>query len=45
MLFRAWRRTRRRRHDPDSRRRVLGAWTEALEQLDAAGIKRRPATT
>ena len=45
MLFRAWRRTRRRRHDPDSRRRVLGAWTEALEQLDAAGIRRRPATT
>jgi Transglutaminase-like superfamily/Domain of unknown function (DUF4129) len=45
MAFGAWRRTRRRRNDPDDRRRVLGAWTEALEQLDAAGIKRRPATT
>ena len=39
---RAWRRTRRRRHDPDARRRVLGAWTEALERLAAAGIERRP---
>jgi len=41
----AWQRTRRRRHDPDVRRRVLGAWTEALERLSAAGIRRRPATT
>ncbi len=43
--FAAWRRTRRRRHDPDSRRRVLGAWSEALERLAAAGIERRPSTT
>ena len=44
--FGAWRRTRRRRHDPDDRRRVLGAWTEALERLDGgrasiAGRRRR----
>ena len=45
LVIHALLRTRRRRHDPDERRRVLGAWTEALEQLDAAGIKRRPATT
>ena len=45
LAFRAWRRTRRRRHDPDDRRRVLGAWTEALEQLSAAGIERKPSTT
>jgi len=38
-------RTRRRRHDPDSRRRVLGAWTEALERLSAAGVIRRPSAT
>ena len=41
----AWRRTRKRRHDPDDRRRVLGAWTEALERLSGAGIERRPSTT
>jgi transglutaminase-like putative cysteine protease len=41
----AWNRTRRRRHDPDDRRRVLGAWSEALERLEAAGIERRPSTT
>ncbi|MDQ1449298.1 MAG: hypothetical protein QOC79_2269, partial [Actinomycetota bacterium] len=45
LAFGAWRRTRRRRHDPDDRRRVLGAWTEALEQLSAAGIERKPSTT
>ncbi len=45
VAFGAWRRTRRRRHDPDDRRRVLGAWTEALERLEAAGIERRPSTT
>jgi hypothetical protein len=45
VAFGAWRRTRRRRHDPDDRRRVLGAWTEALERLRAAGIERRPSTT
>jgi len=45
LAIRAWRRTGRRRHDPDERRRVLGAWTEALERLSAAGIERRPSTT
>ena len=45
LAIRAWRRTGRRRHDPDDRRRVLGAWTEALERLAAAGIERRPSTT
>ena len=45
LAYAAWRRTRRRRHDPDNRRRVLGAWTEALERLAAAGIERRPSTT
>jgi transglutaminase-like putative cysteine protease len=38
-------RTRRRRHAPDSRRRVLGAWNEALDRLSAAGVARRPAAT
>ena len=45
LAYAAWLRTRRRRHDPDDRRRVLGAWTEALERLAAAGIERRPSTT
>ncbi|MDP9334483.1 MAG: DUF3488 and transglutaminase-like domain-containing protein [Actinomycetota bacterium] len=45
LAFGAWRRTRRRRRDPDDRQRVLGAWTEALEQLSAAGIERKPSTT
>jgi transglutaminase-like putative cysteine protease len=41
----AWRRSSNRRHDPDDRRRVLGAWSEALERLSAAGIVRRPSAT
>lgn len=45
LAYGAWRRTHGRRTDPDDRRRVLGAWTEALERLAAAGINRRPATT
>jgi transglutaminase-like putative cysteine protease len=45
LAFGAWRRTRRRRCDPDDRRRVLGAWTEALERLAGAGIERRLSTT
>jgi transglutaminase-like putative cysteine protease len=45
LALRVGRRTRRRRHDPDDRRRVLGAWTEAMERLSAAGIERRPSTT
>jgi transglutaminase-like putative cysteine protease len=45
LALRGWWRTRRRRNDPDDRRRVLGAWSEALERLAAAGIERRPSTT
>ncbi len=41
----AWRRTRRRRDAPDTRRRVLGAWAEALERLAAAGVTPRPSAT
>jgi hypothetical protein len=41
----AWRRSSNRRHDPDTRRRVLSAWSEALERLSAAGIERRPSAT
>jgi hypothetical protein len=44
-IVRAIGRTRHRRHDPDPRRRVLGAWTEALERLTAAGVQRRPSAT
>jgi transglutaminase-like putative cysteine protease len=45
LAFGAWHRTRQRRTDPDDRRRVLGAWTEALERLAGAGIERRLSTT
>ncbi|HEX5096108.1 MAG TPA: DUF3488 and transglutaminase-like domain-containing protein, partial [Acidimicrobiia bacterium] len=45
LVVRATRRTKRRRNDPDPRRRVLGAWTEALERLTAAGVIRRPSAT
>jgi transglutaminase-like putative cysteine protease len=45
LAFGAWHRTRKRRTDPDDRRRVLGAWTEALERLAGAGIERRLSTT
>jgi transglutaminase-like putative cysteine protease len=45
LVVAAWRRTRRRRYDPDARRRVLGAWTEALERLAAAGVQPRPSAT
>ncbi len=41
----ALRRTRNRRDAADVRRRVLGAWTEALERLAAAGVQPRPAAT
>jgi transglutaminase-like putative cysteine protease len=44
-IVRAWLRTRRRRHDPDPRRRVLGAWAEALERMVAAGVDPRPSAT
>jgi transglutaminase-like putative cysteine protease len=40
-----WRRSWRRRHDKDPRNRVLGAWAEALERMEAAGIDRRPSAT
>src|SRR5207248_2367376 len=40
-----WRRSWRRRHDNDPRARVLGAWAEALERMEAAGIDRRPSAT
>lgn len=45
LVVRTTRRTKHRRSDPDPRRRVLGAWTEALERLTAAGVARRPAAT
>ena len=43
--MRASRRTRRRRTASDPRRKVLGAWTEALERLAAGGVIRRPSST
>jgi transglutaminase-like putative cysteine protease len=45
LIVAALRRTRRRRYAVDARRRVLGAWTEALERLAAAGVTPRPAAT
>ena len=43
--FALWQRTRRRRGDRDPRRRVLGAWAEALDDLRAAGVPPRPSAT
>jgi hypothetical protein len=43
--FTLWRRGRRRRHDRDPRRRVLGAWNEALDHLSTAGVPPRPSAT
>jgi hypothetical protein len=40
-----WHRGQRRRHDKDPRRRVLGAWNEALDHLRTAGVPPRPAAT
>ncbi len=45
LLFRAVERTRRRRHAHDNRKRVLGAWAEALELLSAAGVEPKPSAT
>jgi transglutaminase-like putative cysteine protease len=45
LVFRSVERTRRRRHAQDNRRRVLGAWAEALELLTAAGVEARPSAT
>ena len=36
---------RRRRHDDDARRRVFGAWHEALDRLGEAGVTVRPSAT
>ena len=43
--FAQWQRARRRRHARDPRRRVLGAWAEALDQLRIAGVPPRPSAT
>ena len=43
--FMLWRRRSRRRHDRDPRRRVLGAWAEALDELRTAGVPPRPSAT
>jgi transglutaminase-like putative cysteine protease len=45
LVVRAARRTRRRRHAPDPRDRVLGAWAYALDHLAEAGVERRPSAT
>jgi hypothetical protein len=45
LILAAVTRTRRRRDAADTRRRVLGAWTEALERLAAAGVTPRPSAT
>lgn len=45
LVARRRRRTHRRRHAPDPRDRVLGAWSEAVEHLAVAGIERRPSAT
>ena len=44
-LYALWRRSYRRRNDRDLRQRVLGAWAEALDVLDAAGVPPRPSAT
>lgn len=41
----AWRRRWRRRHARDPRDRVLGAWSQALDDLAEAGVDPRPAAT
>jgi hypothetical protein len=45
LVGRALERTRRRRNAHDNRRRVLGAWAEALDLLTAAGVTPRPSAT
>src|SRR6185437_13635810 len=40
-----WRRRHHRRRAGDPRRRVLGAWAEALDQLRVAGVPPRPSAT
>jgi hypothetical protein len=45
LVVQALERTRRRRNAHDTRRRVLGAWAEALDLLTAAGVNPRPSAT
>lgn len=45
MTLRRWRRSYRRRHHPDPRWRVLGAWAEALEHMESSGIDPKPSAT
>jgi transglutaminase-like putative cysteine protease len=45
LVLTARRRTRQRRFAETSRRRVLGAWDEALERLAAAGVEPRASAT
>jgi transglutaminase-like putative cysteine protease len=45
LVFLAIRRTWKRRHAPDPRDKVLGAWAEALDQLAGAGVEPKPSAT
>jgi hypothetical protein len=45
LVVRSARRTHRRRHAPDPRDRVLGAWAYALDHLAEAGVEPRPSAT
>lgn len=45
LAWRAVTRTKRRREDGDTRRRVLGAWSEAVERLAVTGVEPRPSAT
>jgi transglutaminase-like putative cysteine protease len=45
VLLVKWVRRRRRRHAPDVRDRVIGAWAEALDRLREAGVAPRASAT
>lgn len=45
LYFVAARRAWRRRHAPDPRDRVLGAWAQAIDLLAEAGVEARPSAT
>jgi transglutaminase-like putative cysteine protease len=45
LVFVATRRTWHRRHAPDARDRVLGAWAQALDHLADAGVEPKPSAT
>lgn len=45
VLLAKWVRRRRRRHAPDLRDRVTGAWAEALDRLREAGVAPRASAT